>query len=183
MKKITFIIILLVSYKIFCFSNENLYRIKLENKWGFIDYNGNVIIPCIYSSVTDFQDGICKVSLGKDEFFINMQNEKVETEKKEFVYSSPFSIDHVSGVIPLKIPSGYKLSCSAACLGENMFTVCKINNEDYVGVIDVNGNIVIETKLFDIGVFQNGMAPFKYGHNGIDGYIRKDGKVFDFSKR
>ena len=50
---------------------EGLCRIMINHKWGFVDSNGKIIIPCIYDDVCDFTDGLCLVSKNKKEYIIN----------------------------------------------------------------------------------------------------------------
>lgn len=169
--------------------SQPLYRIKIDGKWGFINYYGQIKIYPEYSSVEDFQNGICKVSRGFGYFFINRRNQIVDDDKKyESKRVDEFIFENTDPVIPLDlslIPDDMKLSCdviSKSYMGEGMYRVCYKNDEDKIGVITHEGKIIIEPSFWDIGDFHNGMAAFKYGHNGVDGYIRKDGKIFDFRK-
>lgn len=40
---------------------EGLAGVSHEEKWGFIDSDGNEVIPCEYDEVGVFNQGICKV--------------------------------------------------------------------------------------------------------------------------
>ena len=40
---------------------ENRASVKFDDKWGFINNNGEVIIPCKYDRVEEFCEGIAKV--------------------------------------------------------------------------------------------------------------------------
>ncbi|WP_027727241.1 WG repeat-containing protein [Treponema sp. C6A8] len=164
-------------------NNENqLYRIKISGKWGFINYNGDIKIPCIYKNETDFINGIALVDDGYESYYINTEQKKVQG-LKELKYSSDVYKNYITDNIePDYIPKGYMLSCDNSYIGEKMFTVSKKDNDELVGIMNKTGDIIVEPKFYDIGIFKNGMAPFKYGHNGIDGYIRKDGMIFDYSK-
>lgn len=157
-----------------------LYSIRIDRKWGFIDYEGNIVIPCIYSSVSDFVDGISEVSTENEDFYINKLNEKVDYKGPEIHTPDPYTLDYVEGKEPDVIPEGYKLSRETSCIGEDFFTVELIEDDYYAAVISKDGKLVIPAEIYDIGPFRNGMAPFKHGHAGIDGYLRKDGVVFDF---
>ena len=165
--------------------NEILYPISINRKYGFINYEGEIKIPCTYDSVSDFnEDGICKVSEGENYFYINKKNKIVKKYKGKTEHVDPYIICNDNSerkLQPDTVPAGLKISCPTPCIGEKMFTVCNIEDDYYVGVIDTNGNIIVPTILFGIGCFKNGMAPFKYGHRGVDGYLRKDGVIFDFS--
>lgn len=157
-----------------------LYRIRIDGKWGFIDYDGNIVIPCIYKTETDFVDGIAFVNDGHESYYINGNGKKIFSNKKMNYISDVYIESANEHLSPEFIPNGFVLSCDNAYIGENMFTITKKNDDELVGVMNVNGKIIVEPKFFDIGNFKYGMAPFKYGHNGIDGYIRRDGKIFDY---
>ena len=187
MKKLFILLLLCCSiFLISCAKNntserigENYYRIRIDGKWGFINYEGEIKIPCIYNTASDFEDEICRVSIGKEVFFINKNNERIKTTKK--ISNNNFDTI-VDNSLPKIVPEGFTVARKNPCIGEEMYVVMKKEDEDSIGVIDKDGNFVIEAKLYGVGNFKDGMASFQYGHNGIDGYIRKDGVIFDFSK-
>ena len=49
--------------KPFRFFSENLGRIKLSGKYGFIDKNGEIVIPCQYDQAWAFVDGLARVKM------------------------------------------------------------------------------------------------------------------------
>jgi hypothetical protein len=44
---------------------EGIAKVKLKQKWGFIDSTGNVIIAPKYNQVENFVDGLAKVRIGQ----------------------------------------------------------------------------------------------------------------------
>ena len=40
-------------------------KLIIDSYWGFIDKNGNLVIPCIYPSANDFTEGLAAVQAGK----------------------------------------------------------------------------------------------------------------------
>ena len=55
----------------------NLARFKQNDKYGFLESTfGNIIIPPIYDSATNFNNGYAKVLIGSNEFIINQKGEK-----------------------------------------------------------------------------------------------------------
>ena len=36
-------------------------RVRKEKKWGYIDRNGDEVIPCMYDSAEDFHEGLARV--------------------------------------------------------------------------------------------------------------------------
>ena len=55
------------------FSNE-LAKVKKDDNWGFIDKNGNVVIPFMYYWAYDFSKEKAKVEFYGETFYINRQN-------------------------------------------------------------------------------------------------------------
>ena len=60
--------------------SENLAGVKKWEKWGFIDIEGNEIIPFKYSYVSHFQNGIAQVILKNETYCINHKGERVEAD-------------------------------------------------------------------------------------------------------
>jgi len=56
---------------------EGLAKIKQDGKYGFIDRLGNIIIAPIYDSAEEFKNGLTRIGIGKDYFYINKKGEKV----------------------------------------------------------------------------------------------------------
>jgi hypothetical protein len=61
----------------FTFS-ENLAAVKKWEKWGFIDVEGNEVIPFLYDFVGHFHRGVSEVVRGKNMFFINHRGDRVD---------------------------------------------------------------------------------------------------------
>jgi len=64
--------------------SENLAGVKKWEKWGFIDIEGNEVIPFIYDFVGHFRNGVAEVSQKREMFYINHRGERVpEPEVKK----------------------------------------------------------------------------------------------------
>lgn len=53
--------------------SEGLARVRLNNKYGFIDKQGKVIIPIKYDYVDTFSEGLARVELNEKYGFIDKQ--------------------------------------------------------------------------------------------------------------
>lgn len=51
--------------------------VKLDDKWGFVNKNGKVAIPCIYDEVYSFSGGLTTVKLDRKWGVINKQGKFV----------------------------------------------------------------------------------------------------------
>lgn len=60
--------------------SENLAGVKKWDKWGFIDIEGNEIIPFLYSYVSHFQNGIAQVILNQESFCINHRGQRIAAD-------------------------------------------------------------------------------------------------------
>lgn len=53
--------------------SEGLARVEIDGKWGFINEQGELVIPCMYDEVGDFFEGFAKVKVNihddPDDFF------------------------------------------------------------------------------------------------------------------
>lgn len=63
--------------------SEHLAGVKKWDNWGFIDIEGNEIIPFIYQYVSHFQNGIAQVIHQGETYCINRKGERVEADVKE----------------------------------------------------------------------------------------------------
>ena len=64
--------------------SENLAGVKKWEKWGFIDVEGNEVIPFVYDFVGHFRNGVSEVSVKREMFYINHRGERVpEPEVKK----------------------------------------------------------------------------------------------------
>jgi hypothetical protein len=55
---------------------EGLTPVQLNGKWGFVDIEGNEIIPLIYDEAGNFSDGRARVVLDNREFHINKKGKE-----------------------------------------------------------------------------------------------------------
>ena len=57
--------------------DEGLARVKVNDKWGFIDKKGKEVIPLQYDRVDFFNGGLAKVTLNGKTGFINKAGKEV----------------------------------------------------------------------------------------------------------
>lgn len=56
---------------------NKLWAVKLDDKWGFIDHNGNTVIPFKYDKANCFIDKKAKVELNGESFYIDKSDNRV----------------------------------------------------------------------------------------------------------
>ena len=57
--------------------SEGLARVKQNGKYGCINLQGEVVIPCIYDWITDFSEGLSKIEQGKVWSVINKEGKVI----------------------------------------------------------------------------------------------------------
>ena len=62
-------------------ASEGLIAAKKNGKWGFINTSNEVIIPFQYDNALSFSNGKAIVTEGKERWFINSANKKLERMK------------------------------------------------------------------------------------------------------
>ncbi|MGP1587615.1 MAG: WG repeat-containing protein [Treponemataceae bacterium] len=167
---------------------KDLFCIKVNGKYGFIDIDGNLVIVANLSYASDYTDGVAKVCLGNDskytyidctgkQVFINKDNYKFYGNFENTVYDNEPEL-----LLPKeKLPEGF---IQELYLGKNMYYIVKdddnIYSEGRIGaVLNENGEYIIPPMdcLF-LRPFERDMALIQMGGRGFSGYLRYDGKVF-----
>ena len=128
---------------------NGLAAVQQNDKWGFIDKKGSIIIPCKYDSVNNgfsigFYEGLAAVEINNKWGFIS------EAGKLEI----PFNFEQVS------------------YFSEGLVAV-KINNK--WGFIDKNGNIIIKPIYKEASIFSENLAAVRLDRDY--GYINKQGNI------
>jgi len=170
-------------------SNQYLYLIKKNMKYGFIDITGKIIIEPKFDDAWEFKDEVAAVSLNKKWGFINKQGTVIIQPQYEIVLNF---FDGLAAVLLNKkwgyidkngnmvINTQFDMSGSPGFM-EGLAVVKQ--NQKY-GYINMQGDFVIKPEYDDAFPFKDGFATVGYGDHirGIKfGLINKKGeKVIDF---
>lgn len=147
------------------FADNGLALVAIDDyeKYGFIDVTGKVVIDLQYDYAESFSEeieGLAYVSKGKEEGYIDASGEMVHKieENKEYITIEP----DIEGTFD---DNGLAVVLKKGKKGER----------GKYGMIDREGNYVIEPKFDDLGPFyDNGLACARI--NGKDGYIDRTGE-------
>lgn len=127
---------------------RRLFPVAHENKWGFIDTSGKVVIPMTYTFASEFNDGYAAVQVGDKWGYINEDGKMVIPP--QFEEADRF----VDGLARVVVDS--KVS-------------------PFPGFIDASGKMAVRTDHAQyLGVFSDGLAMINTGGNF--GYIDRTGK-------
>ena len=124
--------------------SDGMAKVNRNGLWGFINQNGDEIIPCRYLSALDFKEGLAAVSIGDliiTENFSFPNNEKYGVINKEGKVVIPFEFKEIGLYI------------------KGLARASKLENKELWGWIDNKGNWTITPKFSDADDFnENGMA-------------------------
>lgn len=128
--------------------SEGLVDVCKNDRWGYIDAKGEQVIPFDFDWTNAFHDGYAIVTRNKKKIFIDRNGEKLNTVKCS---------------IPDTINGGFKEGLAVVKVGKKY------------GVINTNGDLVIEP-IYD------GMDGFNNGLCGVDvdgkiGFINHQGEL------
>ncbi len=171
--------------------SEGLAAVQIGGATGFINTDGNLVIPCEYSNnaIYQFKSGLCNVMTGsRDEgtlkaFYINKSGEKMFG--REYDYCLPFSQDRAFVCVNNE---WFVIDSQGNQVGDGVFgpyekTVPAVFNDGRAvvvkdgkyGIIDIDGNYIVNPRYEQISEITEGGAIFK--ENGLFGYMNSDGSV------
>ena len=181
--------------------DNGLYKFRLNNLFGLVDYKGNILIPNKYHGIGKFSDDLACVQinleLGKANEdrklygYINSQGDEVLPASYDFIGKrfNQLAVVMKDGVWGLFRIEDHMLTIvpEAAFLGPCIENLCKMNiggvydkNNNKTsgglwGYVSVKGEIVIEPKYEQVYNFSEGMAAVKL--NGKWGFINSEGII------
>jgi len=133
--------------------SEGLAAIKINNKFGFISKQGDIVIPCKFEvnyehrmhSIGKFSEGLCRVKQSDKWFYLN-KNGEVE------------------------------IVCDFDCVYDFSNGVAAVFNNGKWGFIDKQGNVVIPFQYDSVdGLFSEGLTSVRIGE--YFGFINISGKT------
>lgn len=158
-------------------------RVLVNDKFGFIDKNGKVIIPLNYDSIQLPSEGIIPVAINKSWFLIDYSGKQMSQENFASIKSfseglavakktDTFGYIDKKGktVIDFKFKSAHEFSEGLAAV------YTKTDTGSICGYINDSGNYVIQPQYDTCSKFSDGIAHVinkKNEHN----YIDKEGKI------
>jgi hypothetical protein len=108
--------------------NEGYAAVQLNNKWGFIDKSGKVVITCKYDNKSYFHEGFALVEQNEKYGYIDITGKNI----------TPFI---------------YEFQSDAFCNG-----MCRVKRDGKWGFIDKSGKEVIAMKYNSVHNFHEGLA-------------------------
>ena len=141
--------------------HEGLTAVKKNDKFGFVDRNGNLVIPFVYEKACDFHEGLVAVKKDDKWGFINKNGEIVIPLEYDFVCDFHEGLAMVSKnnkwgfinkdgeiVIPLEYNFAYEFAEGLA----------PVKIKDKWGFIDKTGKIIIPIEYKNVRNFYQGFS-------------------------
>lgn len=171
--------------------SEGLAAVQIGGATGFINTEGRLVIPCEYSNnaIYQFKSGLCNVMTGSRSdgtlkaFYINTTGAKMFAQ--EYDYCLPFSEERAFVCVNRE---WHIIDSKGSRVGEHVFgpyekTVPAVFKEGRAvvvkdgkyGIVDSDGEYVVEPKYEQISEITEGGAVFK--ENGLYGYMKSNGSV------
>lgn len=142
-----------------------------ELQWGFVDIDGNEVIPCKYDFVNNFRNGVARVGKGGVSYDIDKsgnilrefgQYDDVAGEYSEGLAS--VEIDNKIGFINKKGNIVIKPQFEPSAFGRTSYVfsegLCKVEKDGKEGMINTAGKMVIPNIYNYLGDFSEGLARF-----------------------
>ncbi len=110
--------------------SEGLFVVEKDEKYGYMDKNGRIVIPCMYDSANEMIKGVAIVQINEKYGLIDKKGKYIITPTLDNVYYNNLKI----GLITFE-------------------------KDGLQGVLDIKGKVKIANKFESIGTFSNGLAP------------------------
>lgn len=123
-------------------TNDGLFIVTKDSKTGIINYSGEVIIPIMYDSISDFHNGNALAKIEGKYRLISKENKIVSDFSCYDYYSNSF---------------------------ENEYNNFAFLNDDGYGIADFNGNILIEASKQKINTLSDDLIA--YENDGLWGVM------------
>lgn len=162
-------------YECVDFPSCDMYRIKTEGKYGFVDGNNRCVIDCIYDEVGLFFEDIVSIRTGKYWGFINKNREIIAAGFEEVhAFSEGLAAvkkdgkwGYIDACGKIVIPLEYSYA------GYFHDGLADVSYEEYYGYIDKHNNTIIPFKYKHAESYREGTA--RVSTNSGSGEISKDG--------
>lgn len=160
--------------------NNGLARVFINNRYGYIDKNGNLLIKATFDYAENFSDNYAYASYAnKDTTIINKQGKAVIKTTKDYIYNFSEGIavfageNNRYGYINKSMKQINKAVFQYADTFYDGLGRVKINNK--WGFVNKSGNYVINPNFDEIKNFSENLAAFRTGSKW--GFLDKSGKI------
>jgi len=154
-----------------------LYEIKIDNLYGFMDMSGEIKIKPIYTDVTEFSDGVAKVTTieGKSHVIDTNNNIILKLDSNMYIkFENGLAQVRKNNKVGFIDKTGsfvIKPSFDQVLRGFNKEGFAIVKKDDKYGTIDKNGEFIIEPKYLGIGLYSEGSMSARNSKKLFNGTI------------
>lgn len=157
---------------------EGYAPVRRDSLWGFIDTEGNEVIPCVYDEVSNFINGYASIKANNKYGLVDLNCKVIVPPKYDlcdcfYDGMAEVCMDDKYGYCNITGENIIPCSFSAAGLFSEGYAWVKIN--DKFGYINKKGEVVIDCIYDDAFDFKGGVARVK--NNDKYGYIDRFGNL------
>lgn len=190
---LTFVLVLLLTASVFSQTYVAQFKPADSKTWGYINQKGEVVIQPQYEKCHKFfKEGLAPIydAKAKQFYFINLKNEKLASEVKDFKLIDRFGFDldgFGDGLIPIKQGDkfGYLNAEGKVAIPAKYDHVTVFNSGYAVGKINKNF-VILNTRgeespvegsgILDVKEFSEKLAPYRASDKSF-GFVDGSGKV------
>ena len=177
------ILIQVLNISLSCFGQTPLLKVEENQKYGYIDTTGKVIIPCKFHTLAQFSEGLAAARINDLYGYINEKGKFVI--QPQFEYATDFSegyaqVFHQGASFFIDKEGKMAIPSQGEHMGAFEFGVAHVvSKSGKTGLINYQGRFVVDTNRFwTISSFDNGVAIVtKYDRQARDNARYKYGVI------
>jgi len=159
--------------------SEGLAPAMSDGKWGYIDHMTTVVIPFQFLYAGNFDQGMARVRLGNNFFFIDKKGNRVTPEfDGAFDFHEDLAAVEVGNLVGyIKRDGSFSIPANHGSASGIDFSggLAAVRIRGIVGFMDKDGIVAIEPKYDDVFSFSNGRAAVQ--KDGKWGYVDHKGNL------
>ena len=143
-----------------CICNS-LIKVRLDGKYGFINKDGEEIIPCKYEDADAFSDGLAKVKSADGWGFVNENGEEIiscKYEEANNFWLGLTIVQSAEGLGTINKDGEEIIPCKYEEVESVRKGMTKVKSKEGWGLANENGEEIIPCKYEDVDVFFDGLA-------------------------
>lgn len=156
-------------------------KAKIDNKWGYVDGEGNIVVPVEYDYVSLDGNGMIGVKKDGKYGFYNINDGLIIPIEYDYVHSC-FTSSHPNEAVANRNETWGVINTQGATVLPFVYDSISIDapNEYRVhkdglsGIIDKDGKVLFPFKYKDLGAFDKNGVTYAQNSDGLYGYIDKE---------
>ena len=161
-----------------CICN-GLIKVRLDGKYGFINKDGEEIIPCKYEDADVFSDGLAKVKSAEGWGFVNENGEEIiscKYEEANNFWLGLTIVQSAEGLGTINKDGEEIIPCKYEEVESVRKGMTKVKSKEGWGLANENGEEIIPCKYEDVDVFFDGLARVQSNEGWGWGFVNENGE-------